>query len=421
MGILVVIDGREAIPIRAIPFVSGWTMSPDLVAKSFAKRDHWVTRLEGVAAYFLSVEGTYSLMHAKEWDGPVADLQILSDKLKSTEVMEQENYPVWRQQSILRLPASCFVWRDEFEEAFRHAYSPEHLILPDERPGDRELNFSPRIPEESALAVMQGFSVIQLGVDASSVAKQLCPKDGEALPNPNIGMTVSTPELFESLATALEGWFDKPLDALPGELRQRVETKLSLIPWENLSADGRRSIAAQWDCQNDPALEDSRAAGLEAAIVDWGYWQKLTSLTAQEFCILRHVHDPRKFDDERNSIPGGVGKPLGERVSDDLRIIDRSLGSDTKNSIKNWIIWAQKHSWDIPVYLRPLVEEDEARPKPKDHLNHDPEMQKRANEIAAEKKKEKKGAVTRDKVGKLLAQELEMDPETVIRRIRKEW
>ena len=59
--------------------------------------------------------------------------------------------------------------------------------------------------------------------------------------------------------------------------------------------------------------------------------------------------------------------------------------------------------------------------KAKGHLNHDPEMQKRANEIAAEKKKELKRSVTRNEVGKLLAKELGMDEETILRRIRKEW
>jgi len=248
MGIVVIIDGREAIPVRAIPFVAGWMISPDVVARTFAKTDHWITRLEGVAAHYLSVEGKYSPMLAKEWDGIEADLQILSDKLKATEEVEQENYPVWRQQSILRLPASCFVWRDEFEEAFRRSYSTDRLILLDERPGDRELNFSPRISEELALAVMQGFGVTQCNNASSSVDKL----------KQNVGMAESTPALFVSLATALEGWFDKPKDELPDELRQRVETDFSPMPWDALSPDQRRSVAAQWDFRHDPAMENER-------------------------------------------------------------------------------------------------------------------------------------------------------------------
>lgn len=58
--------------------------------------------------------------------------------------------------------------------------------------------------------------------------------------------------------------------------------------------------------------------------------------------------------------------------------------------------------------------------KPDGHLNHDPAMQKRANQIAKEQR-EKGKSVTRDYVAKLLAEELGMNQETVVRRIRKYW
>jgi len=55
------------------------------------------------------------------------------------------------------------------------------------------------------------------------------------------------------------------------------------------------------------------------------------------------------------------------------------------------------------------------------HLNHDPEMQKRANEIASELEATKKRAPTKDEVAKKLATEIEVQRETVLRRIRAEW
>lgn len=247
----------------------------------------------------------------------------------------------------------------------------------------------------------------------SAVRVALDKADAERPPN--------TPKEFVSLTLALEDWFDKGLNELSDTLRLRVENDFFPLGWVGLSSEQRRSFALQWDYQHDPVLKERRAVDWQESVVDWDYWKKVPLLSAQEFCILRHVHDPRNFEGEKISIPGGVGKPLAERVSNDLRVIDRSLGGDTKSSIKNWVIWAHQYSWDIPVYLRFLVKEDEARQKPKGHLNHDPEMQKRANEIAADKKKEKKGSVTRNEVGKLLAQKLGMDQETVIRRIRKEW
>ena len=67
------------------------------------------------------------------------------------------------------------------------------------------------------------------------------------------------------------------------------------------------------------------------------------------------------------------------------------------------------------------TESDGKATKAKGHLNHDPQMQQRANEIAAEKMKETRRPVTRNKVAKLLANERGIDEATVLRRIRKQW
>ncbi|BBJ23274.1 hypothetical protein [Candidatus Nitrotoga sp. AM1P] len=63
---------------------------------------------------------------------------------------------------------------------------------------------------------------------------------------------------FGSLLKVLDGWFDKPLAELPGALRHRVETDYSPMPWDNVSPGNRRSVAEQWDCQHDPAMENER-------------------------------------------------------------------------------------------------------------------------------------------------------------------
>ena len=59
--------------------------------------------------------------------------------------------------------------------------------------------------------------------------------------------------------------------------------------------------------------------------------------------------------------------------------------------------------------------------KPRGHLNHDPQMQQRANEIAADNMKVPGISITRNRVAKLLANELGMEMDTVLRRIRKQW
>lgn len=63
---------------------------------------------------------------------------------------------------------------------------------------------------------------------------------------------------FNSLTTALEGWFDKPLADLPDEQQQRIRDDFFPMPWDSLNEDQRRSVAAQMDYWNDPATEDER-------------------------------------------------------------------------------------------------------------------------------------------------------------------
>jgi len=64
---------------------------------------------------------------------------------------------------------------------------------------------------------------------------------------------------FNSLALALDGWFDKAMVELPDDLKARVENEFFPMPWDNLDAEQRRSVALQWDYQRDPATEQDRA------------------------------------------------------------------------------------------------------------------------------------------------------------------
>ena len=91
---------------------------------------------------------------------------------------------------------------------------------------------------------------------------------------------VRMPASFESLTVALDVWFDKPQDELPDEQRYRVETDFFPMPWNDLSPDQRRSVAAQWDYQHDPVMESDwqnwwdfyqRMQALEDQIEQWNF------------------------------------------------------------------------------------------------------------------------------------------------------
>lgn len=63
---------------------------------------------------------------------------------------------------------------------------------------------------------------------------------------------------FDPLTLACEGWFDKPLFDLPDALRQRLEDEFWPMPWDRLTAAGRREVTQQIDYRADPAMEQVR-------------------------------------------------------------------------------------------------------------------------------------------------------------------
>lgn len=79
---------------------------------------------------------------------------------------------------------------------------------------------------------------------------------------------------FESLTLALEGWFDKELDALPKALSLRVEQEFFPMPWDELSSKQRQSLALQIDFQHDPATEQERHYW-------WNFFVRLKELRTQ--------------------------------------------------------------------------------------------------------------------------------------------
>lgn len=78
---------------------------------------------------------------------------------------------------------------------------------------------------------------------------------------------------FESLTLALDAWFDCPRDALPDQLRGRVEQEF-LPPWNALTPAQRRVVTLQWDYQHDPATQAERKFW-------WDFYQKTNAIEQQ--------------------------------------------------------------------------------------------------------------------------------------------
>ncbi|RDE49571.1 MAG: hypothetical protein DVS81_15940 [Candidatus Accumulibacter meliphilus] len=161
-SVVVFICGREAIPVRAIPLVTGRWMSPDVVAKSLAHADS-MNRFEGVYAYQLLADGGYSQVLPSEWDVVDDQLEGLASRLNAMSDDKKLTRPIWLAESTRLLHVGVFLWRDEFEREFRRCYSPTRFTVLHARPGDLTLKFSPLIaPPETREIIMEGFEGLPL-------------------------------------------------------------------------------------------------------------------------------------------------------------------------------------------------------------------------------------------------------------------
>jgi hypothetical protein len=162
--VVVEIEGRNAIPVRAIPFLTSWeTMSPDEVVDALAG---YVPAFQGLVAYRL--EGTQQKEIPLAWweNFPNRQLKALTEEIKAKETTHETGYQEWRNRSIPILPAGVFVWQDEYETRHNYFHGPEgtaYLIednwLPEKEQLTRvALDFDPFIPESNTqLIVMEGF------------------------------------------------------------------------------------------------------------------------------------------------------------------------------------------------------------------------------------------------------------------------
>lgn len=180
------IHERDAVPVRALPYISGWwPLFPDELAQQFARQaDYGLERMEDVTA-FLRVGSSYREVLPKEWDAVVVQLDGLKHRLQ---LKFPENtdagYSAWREESPKLLPAGAFVWKDKFEVAYNRDYAPGSLRAPIRafpRPGDGQLTFSPILPTHTAALVLEGFPTTKPPTTKSELTRVRTPRRHDAI------------------------------------------------------------------------------------------------------------------------------------------------------------------------------------------------------------------------------------------------
>lgn len=154
------VGGRPVLPVRAIPFLTGWVLSPDELASQLARlHGPPFDRLRNTDAYHL-VAGKPVRVRAREWRQVVADLEALERQTRASNPTEQPGddpvgYATWLRQAVSRLPAGVFIYRDEFERDFAEDWN---RVLRDGSDSiDDALSYAPMALRGQEALVFEGF------------------------------------------------------------------------------------------------------------------------------------------------------------------------------------------------------------------------------------------------------------------------
>lgn len=173
MSAIIQINGREAVPVRAIPFLTNWgTMSPDAVAQALAWNEHFY-KFHGLSAYRIESTGIKEIPPTWWENFACVDLAALDAELKREEdagiITSEKGLQQWRRSALQILPSGVFVWKDEFEPLHVAKYGVDGTTylsdktksgeMPKEEHARRvTLDYSPFIADsETRQLVMEGF------------------------------------------------------------------------------------------------------------------------------------------------------------------------------------------------------------------------------------------------------------------------
>lgn len=209
MKVIIQIQGREAIPVRSIPLLTDWeTMTPDGLAHAMAGDDHYF-HFDEMHAY--RFEGGNAVQ--KRWwqANVILPLNAMSDNIRTAETTHEAGLQEWRTESLRRLPAGVYVWRDEFEPGHQRHYGKPSLPLDHEckeyqltvvesakltaEHQERiALDYAPFITDELRALVMDGFpSGAELIAPSAKCPAAPAPVQNTATPAP-VGATVEMPK-----------------------------------------------------------------------------------------------------------------------------------------------------------------------------------------------------------------------------------
>lgn len=160
MSLVVKINGREAIPVRALCFVAGRKrLSPDVVAGAAYADGHYSGK--GALPTYQLVDGVVQGVAPDHWALFCEAIESASLLLREKGLSPRATRTQWLHEATMLLPSGVFVWLDEFQDWFRRTrpYRMEVGVagLQLEQPEEGRLSLMPPIADGLKSCLREGF------------------------------------------------------------------------------------------------------------------------------------------------------------------------------------------------------------------------------------------------------------------------
>jgi hypothetical protein len=107
--------GREALPVRAIPYVTGWDrFTPVALVRYLAQVPERFTELSKPLTAYVMRDGKPVVVPVDAWDRVLRILE--SFEAQAGPVTDPSGDAAWLEHAAEKLPAGVFVWSDEFRQ-----------------------------------------------------------------------------------------------------------------------------------------------------------------------------------------------------------------------------------------------------------------------------------------------------------------
>lgn len=372
MSVVVKIQGRDALPVWTLPFVGGGDLPTDKLAGILAGRWPWYKAL---SAFKLDPEGSPAVLAPKQWDRVVTRIEVRGEALKAKFEVSGDPYPAWEIESAKCFPRNAYVWLDEFARWFSHHQSLNAPMAdqgrPKFRPGDREPDLEPMIPEEVEAyfgrggmdGAADGPKPNPAGCDRHRLSGQ---KAEELAQQPTLEHT----DVLDLLELDDPPQFWSPVDCdfdeqgvrpkaeakqgiahLVGQERRvlleflkDIRLELPCAPEAFLAWCVRNSFAEVLPPEFVAAVRAREARGLAPMPEDYRLALKLDAWTAREALCWLCGRNPAWFR-------GDIGQEFPEQADWVARAIRAGRLTADGSSPQAWIAWAMEKEWRVPDEL----------------------------------------------------------------------